>query len=79
MKLVLRKGSRCVAGQAEQHGGRRMSLFEQVDRLEREINRAKDKLNRLHLSIVARQQKLNRLLDRIYRNAAADLLGHDLK
>ena len=25
-----------------------MSLFEQADRLEREINRAKEKLNRLH-------------------------------
>jgi hypothetical protein len=56
-----------------------MSLFEQADRLEREINRAKEKLNRLHLSIVARQQKLNRLLDRIYRNAAADLSSNDLQ
>ena len=37
---------------------------------DREINRAKDKLNRLHLSIVARQQKLNRLLNSYYAEVA---------
>ena len=48
-----------------------MTLYEQADRLELEIKKAEAKLGRLQISIVARKNKLNRLLDRIYENAAS--------
>ena len=56
-----------------------MTLYEQTDRLELEIKKAEAKLGRLQISIVARKNKLNRLLDRIYENAAADLEDNDRK
>ena len=48
-----------------------MTLYEQADRLDLEIRRAEAKLGRLQISIAARKNKLNRLLDRIYENAAS--------
>lgn len=56
-----------------------MTLYEQADRLELEIKKAEAKLSRLQISIVARKTKLNRLLERIYENAAADLEDNDRK
>ena len=48
-----------------------MNLLDKMDKLEEEIKRSEAKSKRLKLSVIARKQKLNRLLDSYYEKVAS--------